>query len=718
MSRLPNIWLATAVAAVLALAGLGALELHLRVGAAIARVAEFERLRGEIERLNEVLVSSATLYAATEDPAWRDRYDAHVDPMDAAVAAALTLADSDAARAALEDVAAANGALILMETQAIAYVAEGQPGAAMALLASDGYRDRLDAYRAGIGRAMTAAATRVSGDTLFERRAMLALAAALLALGVGAAQAWRRARRRSVAEERALAALREQGDVLRALLADAPVAIALFDDARACVAASREFTELFGVTAGADPSEPAARAGRDALLDLEPGRPRADWIDAADGPARWVWRETRDWRDASGAVIGRIAAAADFTDLQQLQSAYREAHAQADEMGAVLEEARQEVYIFEADSLRFARVNRGARENLGYSAEEMARMTPLDLKPDMTAAQFAAIIAPLLDGTSDIVRIETEHRRKDGSRYPCEIALSLRGAAAARRFVAIVDDITERRAREAERARVTERLRLNEIALRGALAEADTASRLKSEFLARITHEIRTPLNGILGGLALIRATDDAAVRAQWLDIIEASAQALHQVIDDVLDIAQIEAGAELLEIESFDPLALVERAADAQRGRAETKGVALRVEAADKLPYAWRGDPKHMARVVRCLLDNAVKFTDSGAITVRIAGDATQLRLEVADTGPGVAETEHAAIFERFRQADGSATRKHGGVGLGLSIAREFTRLMQGRIGVRSTLGEGATFWLEFDALAPDPAATDIRAREIRAAE
>jgi signal transduction histidine kinase len=263
----------------------------------------------------------------------------------------------------------------------------------------------------------------------------------------------------------------------------------------------------------------------------------------------------------------------------------------------------------------------------------------------------------------------------------------------------MVDDITERRAREAERARVTERLRLGEIELRAALDEAESASRLKSEFLARITHEFRTPLNGILGGVALIRSTDDAETRARWLDIVEESARALQRVIDDVLDIAQIEAGAEMLDIRDFDPAALVSRLTEEARAAAQQRGLILRCIVLDATPARWRGDPRRLGRVIGALLDNAIKFTAEGMISVRVGGGPALLRVEVADTGPGVPASEQAAIFERFRQVDGSTTRQHGGVGLGLSIAREFTQMMGGRIGVRSAPGNGATFWIEFDA-------------------
>ncbi|WP_333834205.1 sensor histidine kinase [Rubrimonas sp.] len=722
MGKLRNIWLVVAFAAFAALAALLAQEARTRVERAVARAAEFERLRGEIARLNEVLVSSARLHAATSDPVWRDRYYDHVAPLENAVAGALALADSDVARAALAEVEAANGALILMESQAMAFVDDGQPALAARVFASEGYAARRAAYRAGLERALSAGALRLSASSSREGEIVIALAAGLLVAAAGAIAAWLRARGRQALAERRLDALSGQGEMLRALLQDAPVAIALFDAEGACVAASEDFVELFGVSPTRPPATRAARAAIGELLALPPERPRADWIEGGAGPARWVWRETRDWRDARGRRIGKIAAAADFTDLRQLQTAYRAAHAQADEMGAVLEEARQEIYIFDAETLRFVHVNRGARDNLGYGADELARMTPLDIKPELDRADFEALIAPLREGARDMLRLETAHRRKDGSVYPAEIALSLRGDVGARRFVAIVDDISERRAREEDRARVTERLRLNEIELRAALEEADRASRLKSEFLARITHEIRTPLNGVLGGVALIRASDDPAVRAKWLDIVESSARALHQVIDDVLDIAQIEAGSDALEIESFDPVELAERALDRVRPAAGRKGLALRMAVADGAPYRWRGDARRLARVLASLLDNAVKFTDAGLVELRLGGGETLLRIEVVDTGPGVAEADREAIFERFRQADGSTTRMHGGVGLGLSIAREFTQIMGGRIGLRSAPGGGAAFWLEFAATPAAPTAAEppaseaaSRARQIR---
>jgi PAS domain S-box-containing protein len=556
---------------------------------------------------------------------------------------------------------------------------------------------------------MSAGSRRITDDSSRERRLLLALAALCALAGLAAIANWTRAQARHALARRRMVSLSERSDLLRALLTDAPAALALFDESRRCVAASAAFTALFRVAPVGKRPQGAPPPACDALFAMPRERGVSDWIEI-DGAPRWVWRETRTWRDASGAPVGLIAAAADLTEQRALEDACRAATAQAEEMGAVLEEAGQEIYIVDVETLRLLHVNRGARENLGFTRDELMTMTPEDIRAPGETSRIQAAIERLRGGGADLVRYEVVHRRKDGSTYPCEVVLSLRGRAGARRYVAIADDITERRAVEAERARVTERLRLSENDLREALKEADAASRLKSEFLAHISHEIRTPLNGILGGVALIRASDDPETRSRWLDIVEASARALHQVIDDVLEIAQIEAGTEPLETVAFDPVALVAEAVERLRAQADAKGLAMLFGAIEGAPAAWRGDPARIARIIDCLLDNAVKFTERGMVSVRVGGDGALLRVEVADTGPGVAEADRESIFERFRQLDGSATRRHGGVGLGLAIAREFSHMMGGRIGVRSAPGHGAIFWLEFDAGDRSPVAARAR--------
>jgi len=230
---------------------------------------------------------------------------------------------------------------------------------------------------------------------------------------------------------------------------------------------------------------------------------------------------------------------------------------------------------------------------------------------------------------------------------------------------------------------------------------AQTASRVKTEFLETMSHEIRTPLNGVLGmAQAMDRDALSARQRAR-LAMIHDSGATLLDVINAVLDISRIEAGKMEIVRAPFDLDALTDTLRQLYGGLAHDKGLAFDLEVA---PGAggWRdGDAARLRQVFSNLISNAIKFTDAGHVTVRIGGDAQTLTCAVTDTGMGVPEARRAQIFEKFVQVDGSSTRRTGGSGLGLAICRELVTLMGGQIGFESPAQGGACFTFE----APCPA-------------
>ena len=234
--------------------------------------------------------------------------------------------------------------------------------------------------------------------------------------------------------------------------------------------------------------------------------------------------------------------------------------------------------------------------------------------------------------------------------------------------------------------------------LRDARIAAEAASHAKSAFLANMSHEIRTPMNGVVGALDLLGHSALGAEDRGLVSTARSSAAALLSLLDDVLDVAKIEAGRMDVERVPFDLHALVRGACDLLRTVARAKGLTIEVDYPTSVPRGVVGDPTRVRQVLNNVLGNAVKFTRDGGVEVRVtcdtpAGRPPVFRFVLRDTGVGISADAQAHLFEKFTQADTSTTRDYGGTGLGLAICRDLTELMGGEITVESTPGEGSTF-------------------------
>jgi signal transduction histidine kinase len=234
-----------------------------------------------------------------------------------------------------------------------------------------------------------------------------------------------------------------------------------------------------------------------------------------------------------------------------------------------------------------------------------------------------------------------------------------------------------------------------EMKLSAARDDAEAAYRAKAQFLSTMSHEMRTPLNGVLGMAGLLAGTGLDAKQRKYLDMLSASGAHMLEIVEDVLEIVHLDAGSVKLSVAPFDPAMAVRSVTEMFRDQAEARGLSLSVEAEIPRNRTYAHDAARIRQVLRHFVANAVKFTDKGAVVVRVGlAPKSALRFDVIDTGSGIPEAEREAIFERFHQVDGTDTRRHGGIGLGLAICRDLVALFGGEIGVESREGVGSTFW------------------------
>lgn len=243
--------------------------------------------------------------------------------------------------------------------------------------------------------------------------------------------------------------------------------------------------------------------------------------------------------------------------------------------------------------------------------------------------------------------------------------------------------------------------------LEAALDRAQTADRMKTEFLGNVSHELRTPLNGVIGIAQLLQLRTDEPESCEMLDLLLASARSQLQLVNGLLDITRIETGSLSLDRLPFDPAAALEETLCLIAPDVAAKKLALDVDIAPEVRRLVLGDALAFQQVMTNLVGNAMKFTDTGRIFVSLRPAEEGLVAVVADTGVGIDPAQHNRIFERFVQVDSSATRRVGGAGLGLAITRALIELMRGTITVDSTLGEGSRFTVTLPLPAADSLAS-----------
>lgn len=363
-------------------------------------------------------------------------------------------------------------------------------------------------------------------------------------------------------------------------------------------------------------------------------------------------------------------------------------------MRTLMDASTDAVLVFDR-SARIVFANRGVRGVFGHDPAHL-RGQPLDiLLPEpvrqVHAPHFAEFVASEVPARMMSERDALRALHADGSEFPVEVSICRFVENGEEWLGAIVRDVSRRHAREA--------------ALRDAFDEARRARRTQSRFFAQISHEIRTPLNGVLGMADLLEDSLPDPAQQRMVGAIRDSGEMLLHIIDDLLDMSRIEAGKLALEVVSFTPADLARSIEATQSLRAQAKAVSFVVLADAGAGHARRGDPHRVLQIANNLVGNAVKFTESGEITVTLsARRGKPVVLTVRDTGIGMTPEQCERVFEEFEQADTSITRRFGGSGLGLSIVRRLVDLMNGAIDVQSAPGTGTTFTVTLPLPAAEP--------------
>jgi PAS domain S-box-containing protein len=380
----------------------------------------------------------------------------------------------------------------------------------------------------------------------------------------------------------------------------------------------------------------------------------------------------------------------------------------------IFSHSREAIAIIDPDGF-YLQQNGAHFTLLGYADDDLEGKTPAIYLGEET---FQNILKQLA-GTGDYSG-EHIYRTRSGEERTIELSIfTMRsGLGEPQCYVSIMRDITTRKNTEAELAQLLVRERT-------ARADAEKANRLKDEFLATLSHELRTPLNAVIGWSRILKAgrlDNESSLHA--IQVIERNAWAQKQIIEDILDVSRVITGKLQLHLGPVDFVSVVSAALDAVRPALEAKEIRVDTHFQKGLKVI-AGDTDRLQQVVWNLLSNASKFTPAGGtVGVHVSQDETYVEIEVSDTGPGISAEFLPHVFERFRQADGSTTRTHGGLGLGLAIVRHLVELHGGLIAARNISdGTGAVFTvklplpsteLTLNHNVPSPARVDENVTEV----
>ena len=408
------------------------------------------------------------------------------------------------------------------------------------------------------------------------------------------------------------------------------------------------------------------------------------WRLRKDGSRFWANVIITPLKDASGRLLGYSKVTRDLTARKRAEDLFR----------GLLESAPDAMVVVDQRGT-IVLVNAQTEALFGYRRTELIGQGMEMLVPERLRGAhhghregYSHEPTPRAMGAGRTLNA----RRKDGSEVPVEISLSPVATADGVLVASAIRDISARRELEAE-------LRATNETLQQQNQRVEQANRLKTDFLANMSHELRTPLNSIIGFSEILQDGKGGPItetQQEFLGDVLSSAHHLLQLINDILDLAKIEAGKTVFQVGPLDLPELVRRTANTLRPQAEKRGLRLRLEAVE-IPEAM-GDAERLRQVLQNFLSNAVKFSrENGVVTLRCLDLGGRYRLEVEDQGIGIREEDQARLFSDFVQLDAGAEKKYQGTGLGLSLSKKIVEQLGGTVGVRSRFGEGSLFFAEF---------------------
>lgn len=397
-------------------------------------------------------------------------------------------------------------------------------------------------------------------------------------------------------------------------------------------------------------------------------------------------------------IMNDLGHVTNFIGIQNDVTLRKNSEEERNHLATIFNESLNEIYVFDAVTLKFINVNYGAQKNIGYSLEELKNMTPLDIKPNDNKAKFRKTVDVLLNKNVEKVEFETVHRRKDGSTYPIEVHLQLSNLGEKEVFVAIILDITERKNYTTKlENKVEERTQQLKISL----SKEKELNELKTNFLSLVSHEFKTPLSGILTSNQLLskyQLTEHQDKRDKHIKIINEKVHFLNNILNDFLSVEKLETGKVNYTFSNFKLSKVVNEV---------VYNANMLLKEGQKINYpenideiSLYQDEKIIQLIFSNLLHNAIKYSpEKTTIDLHIEQDNTHTTLIVKDKGIGIPKKDQKSIFERYFRAENVIHTQ--GTGIGLNIAKNHLENLGGTIGFESEEHKGSTFIIKFPNIA-----------------